>query len=75
LDISAFEAKYGFEKPAKNIGNHLVVTCRSGRRVKLAISELEQLGYENLTYVFFPHVYRAQGHRVSKKMEDQVTEY
>ena len=49
LEESTFEAKYGFPKPPKDIGDKLVVTCRSGRRVRLAIDELDNLGYSNLT--------------------------
>ena len=50
LDEVTFKAKYGFSKPPKVVvGDKLVVTCRSGRRVKLAIAELDHLGYTNLT--------------------------
>ena len=49
LEPEAFEVKYGFTKPKKCIGDKLVVSCRSGRRVRLAIEELDKLGYSGLT--------------------------
>ena len=53
MEPNAFEAKYGFARPEKDIGRKLVVSCRSGRRVKLAIEELSSLGYSGLTWGSF----------------------
>ena len=44
-----FETKYGFLKPPKDIGDKLVISCRSGWRVRQAVNELDNLGYSNLT--------------------------
>ena len=39
-----FQAKYGFKKPAKTELSDVVITCRSGRRVGLALEELQKMG-------------------------------
>ena len=48
LSPDAFKAKYGFGQPDKDIGNKLVKTCRSGRRV-----ESDQQPSTNGTYPRF----------------------
>lgn len=48
LDPDDFLARYGFEKPSKDVGERLVITCRSGRRVGLALADLDKLGYAGL---------------------------
>ncbi|CAG0888161.1 unnamed protein product [Darwinula stevensoni] len=47
MDSDSFERKYGCRKPGPEEEN-VVVTCRSGRRAKLAIDALRALGYQQL---------------------------
>ena len=49
MDSDSFERKYGFRKPHPEEEN-VVVTCRSGRRAKLAIDALRPLGYQRLKW-------------------------
>ena len=46
LSGEEFKARYGFPKPA--VGDELWVTCRSGRRVRLAVPVLGRHGYTNV---------------------------
>lgn len=48
MDPHEFKTKYGFDRPAKDIGPGMVISCRSGRRVLMAIEELEKLGYQEI---------------------------
>eukprot|EP00091_Calanus_sinicus_P011753 TRINITY_DN2652_c0_g1_i1.p1 TRINITY_DN2652_c0_g1~~TRINITY_DN2652_c0_g1_i1.p1 ORF type:complete len:226 (-),score=61.14 TRINITY_DN2652_c0_g1_i1:37-714(-) len=47
LEPEQFLEKYKFQLPAKDAQN-VVLTCRSGRRVKIAIRRLEPLGFTQL---------------------------
>ena len=49
LEENAFQTKYGFSKPPKDTDNKLIISCRSGWRVRQAVNELDNLGYSNLT--------------------------
>ena len=48
MDVGKFREKYGFERPSSDVGAGLLITCRSGRRVGLAVTELEKLGFKGL---------------------------
>ncbi|TRY67118.1 hypothetical protein TCAL_03438 [Tigriopus californicus] len=45
MDEGTFESTYGFSKPNREVPSTLVITCRSGRRVQIALDQLEKLGY------------------------------
>ena len=47
LEPEQFLEKYKFQLPDKDAQN-VVLTCRSGRRVKIAIRRLEPLGFNQL---------------------------
>lgn len=46
LTADQFRARYGFSRPSP--GDEITVTCRSGRRVQMAVPVLQKHGYENL---------------------------
>lgn len=46
LSAAEFSARHGFQKPA--LTDELWVTCRSGRRVRLAVPVLNRHGYTNV---------------------------
>ena len=48
MEPEKFKEKYGFSRPNQDIGDQMVITCRSGRRVGLAITELEKIGFNGL---------------------------
>ncbi len=47
LDEAEFEQRYGFSRPAPS-RKDVVLTCRSGRRVRVADAILKRKGYHNL---------------------------
>ena len=49
INISELERRFPSEFPNKNL--HILVYCKSGRRARIAIETLQQLGYKNVKYI------------------------